>query len=96
MTETDPIVALYAVQAPSGKWLRFVGGVRDLPIRPFWDECFTYEDWQGLARPETLELCRKLGVDVLFKIHLQRNARGNLLREVLRAGHGGLASVLSR
>jgi len=75
------MVALFALHVAPGRWLRFVGRVDQLPVRPFWEECFAYEDYLGKARPKTLELCKRLGIDVLFVVHVQRTARGNLFRE---------------
>jgi hypothetical protein len=75
------MVALFAVPLAGGRWGRFVAAADRLPIRPFWEECFSYEDYLGNAKPSTLELCRKLGVDVLFLVHVQRGARGKLFRE---------------
>jgi hypothetical protein len=94
------IVALFALRCPpadgSGLWLRFVGRVDQLPIRPFWEESFAYEDYLGKARPGTLQLCKRLGIDVLFVVHVQRNARGNLFRERMEEIRHGVVTAASR
>ncbi len=75
------MVALFAVPLGPRRWGRFVAYTNRLPIRPLWEECFSYEDYEGKAQPKTLELCKRLEVDVLFLVHVQRGARGNLFRE---------------
>lgn len=82
---SDRFVALYAIPDGDGSFLRFVGdtAAARVPIRPFWMETLAFEDWQGRARPETIALCRKLGIDVLFLVHIQRTPRGKLLCERL-------------
>lgn len=75
------MTALFALPVARGRFVRFAGRVDQLPIRPFWEECFAYEDYLGKARPKTLELCKRLEIDVLFVVHVQRNARGKLFLE---------------
>lgn len=90
------MVALFALPVAPGRFLRFVGSVDELPIRPLWQECFSYEDYLGKARPQTLELCKRLGIDVLFLVHVQRNARGNLFRERMEEIRNGVSTAASR
>ncbi len=90
------MTALFAIRVPPGRWLRFLGSADRLPIRPFWEESFSYEDYLGKAKPSTLELCKRFGVDVLFVVHVQRNARGNLFRERMEEIRHGLATTASR
>ena len=93
---SDRFIALYAVRKPGGGWVRFVGDTKPsrLPIRALWRSALTFEDYQGPTRPETDALCRKLSVDVLFIVHIDRSARGRLLREALeRKAQHGLAPV---
>ena len=73
---SERFVALYAVQLRGGGWFRFIGDTetRKLPMRSFFLECITFENWLGKEKPETAALCRKHGVDVLFRIHLDRTA----------------------
>jgi len=93
------MVALFALKCPradgSGLWLRFIGRVDRLPIRSLWEECFSYEDYLGKARPKTLELCKRLGIDVLFVVHVQRNARGNLFHERMEEIRHGVSTTAS-
>jgi hypothetical protein len=90
------MVALFALPVARGRWLRFVGRVDQLPIRPLWEESFSYEDYLGRAQPKTLELCRRLGIDVLFVVHIQRNARGNLFHERMEEIRHGVVTATSR
>jgi hypothetical protein len=86
------MVALFALPVAPGKWLYFVGRVDQLPIRPLWEECFAYEDYLEKVRPQTAELCKRLGIDVLFVVHVQRSARGNLFRERMEEISRGLST----
>lgn len=93
------MVALFALKCPrvdgSGLWLRFVASADRLPIRPLWEECFSYEDFQGPAKPETLEFCKRRGIDVLFLIHVQRTARGKLFLERMEEIRRGVSTTAS-
>lgn len=75
------VLALFAIRVPPGRWLRFIAYTNELPIKPLWEECFSYEDYLGKAKPETAALCRRRGIDVLFLIHVQRTARGKFFLE---------------
>jgi len=86
------MLALFAVPLGPRRWGRFVAYSDELPIRPLWEECFTYEDYLGKAQPRTLELCKRLGIDVLFLVHVQRGARGNLFRERMEEIRNGEAA----
>lgn len=90
------MVALFALPVAPGRWLRFVGAADRLPIRPFWEESFSYEDYLGKAQPKTLELCKRIGIDVLFVVHVQRNARGNLFRERMEEIRHAVVTAASR
>ena len=90
------MLALFAVRVSPGRWLRFVGYTDELPIKPLWEECFSYEDYLGKAKPSTAALCRRLGIDVLFLIHVQRTARGKLFLERMEEIRHGLASAAPR
>lgn len=82
----DRFVALYALPLGPGRYARFIGdtAAEKLPIRPFWTSCLYFEDWQGNPSPKTAELCRRLGIDVLFIVHIDRHdPRGRLLQEEL-------------
>lgn len=92
---SDRFLALYAFPlGPSfgarglgarTRYGRFIGDTATdkLPIRPFWQECLSFEDWQGTTTASTRELCRKSEIDVLFRVHIQRSPRGDLLLETL-------------
>lgn len=87
---SDRITALYALPLGRGcGFFRVVGHVEPgrLPFRLFWLEPMVFEDWSSTGKPtkpETDALCRKLGVDVLFVVHVQPTARGRLLLSMIQ------------
>lgn len=83
----ERFVALYALPVSDREWFFVMGDTETatLPFGPSWVDCMTFEHWLGRTRPETDALCRKLGIDVLYVIHIQPSARGSELRAKL--GH---------
>lgn len=89
---SKPFVALYALpRGRRGGYYRIVGHVETskLPFRPYWTAAFSYEEWFGKTKPETDALCRRLGIDVLFRVLVDRSARGELLFDTLEGKDRG-------
>lgn len=79
-------VALYALpRGRRGGYFRVIGHTESnrLPFRPYWSQALSYEEYLGKIKPETSALCRRLGVDVLFRVLVDRSPRGELLFDAL-------------
>lgn len=78
--------ALYAVPLGRGRWFFVIGETAciRLPFNPFWESRFSYSEYRGPRRPETQELCDRYGVEVLYLVFIDNDARGSLLRKKLK------------
>lgn len=90
--------ALYAVPLDRGRWFLVVGETAciRLPFNPFWESRFSYSKYTGRRRPETQELCDRYGVEVLFLVFIDNDARGSLLRKKLSEVKHGVAFSTTR